>query len=88
MRCWKTEIKLVAEFPEFRQFESGLLNNDFQNLTQPKLLKQGNDKIVISELFLEFLKTRKDISPLERDYLLSYTLSGVWFEIQQYEKLW
>jgi len=71
----KDRDKMVAEFPEFRQFELRLLNNDFQKFAQPKLLKQGNDKIVISELFLEFLKTRKDISPLERDYLLSYTLS-------------
>ena len=71
----KDRDKMVAESPEFRQFELGSLNNDFQKFAQPKLLKQGNDKIVISELFLEFLKTRKDISPLEKDYLLSYTLS-------------
>ena len=68
----KDNDKLVRNHPVYRNYLLSTLSQDFQIFSSKNAAK--NAKASDSELFAEFLETRKDISQLTKDYLLAFVI--------------
>jgi thiol-disulfide isomerase/thioredoxin len=69
----KDNDKMVENQPIFRNYLLAKISNDFQSFAQTN--KTRNPKDETAETFSKFLDTRKDLSQITKDYLLSLILS-------------
>lgn len=65
--------ELITQIPLYRNVLLGSLSADFQKFAQPKI--KNNTQILVSEIFADFLKQRKDLSDTAKDYLFSYIIA-------------
>lgn len=65
--------KMVASSPFFRQYLLQKISMDFQKFAEAKA--KGKTDISTSELFNDFLKTKKDLSQTTKDYLLAFVIA-------------
>lgn len=66
--------RYVREMPVYRDYMLSKLNQDFQQYAQSKI-KNPSDQPMISELFAGFLKQRKDLSKVSKDYFFAYVIA-------------
>ena len=70
----KNNDRMIKDFPMYREYQVNKLNDDFQKYmgTQPQ-----NPKVqpMFSEVFSNYLKTRKDLSQTAKDYFFAYILA-------------
>lgn len=69
----KDNDEMIRDFPMYREYQLNKLNGDFQKYmsSQP----QAKEQPLISKLFGEYLKTRKDLSQTAKDYFFAYIIS-------------
>lgn len=67
--------KMIQESPMYREYLLGTLNADFQAFAQPKMMNASGNAPMISDLFAQFLKTKKELSTTAKDYLFAYIIS-------------
>lgn len=67
----KNGDKLIKEIPMYRNLLLNDMSADFQKYVE----KNQNNKLSGTENFLNFLKTRNELSQTAKDYLLSYVMS-------------
>lgn len=65
--------KMVASSPYFRQYLLQKVSIDFQKFAEAKA--KGKTDVTTSELFSDFLKTKKDLSQTTKDYLLAFVIA-------------
>ncbi|KQT15321.1 thioredoxin [Chryseobacterium sp. Leaf404] len=65
--------KMVASSPFFRQYLLTKISGDFQKFAEAKA--KGKTEISTSELFNDYLKTKKDLSQTTKDYLLAFVIA-------------
>ncbi|WP_343659944.1 TlpA disulfide reductase family protein [Chryseobacterium sp.] len=65
--------KMLKMSPVYRSYLLNKYNLDFQNFAKPKASKDPS--ITLSELFAEFLKSKKDVPQIKKDYLLSFIIA-------------
>ncbi len=65
--------RLLKNQPIYRNYLLGKLSPDFQKFVSAH---QKRDNALSSELFAEFLDTKKDMSQLTKDYLLAFVLTS------------
>lgn len=70
----KDENEMIREIPVYREYILGKLNGEFQQFATPKM-QDPTKRPLMSEIFAEFLKTKKDLSPLAKDYLYAYVVA-------------
>lgn len=72
----KDADKLVKEFPMYREYVLGTLNSEFQEFAQPKILNASpTNPPLLSDLFSQFIKNRKELSDTVKDYIFAYIIS-------------
>ncbi len=72
----KNNDRLIRDIPIYRNYMLNSLNADFQKFAQTKMQgKNPAQQPMVSEIFAEFLKTRKDLSQISKDYFLSYVMA-------------
>lgn len=64
---------MVQSSPFFRQYLLTKISQDFQKYAENKA--KGKTDVVTSELFNDFLKTKKDLSQTTKDYLLAFVIA-------------
>lgn len=62
----------VKEFPAYRQYLLMQLEEEFSNFAQSSQLPE----LTLTELFIKFLETKKDISQETKDYLVSFVATS------------
>ena len=75
----KTDItkngdRMIKTIPIYRDYMLNKLNPDFQKFAQGKFTNPAAMPL-LGEAFVEFLKTRKDVSATAKDYFLAYVVS-------------
>jgi len=65
--------EMVKSSPFFRQYILTKISADFQKFAENKA--KGKTDVVTSELFNDFLKTKKDLSQTTKDYLLAFVIA-------------
>ncbi|WP_312078781.1 TlpA disulfide reductase family protein [Chryseobacterium sp.] len=65
--------EMVKSSPFFRQYLLTKISGDFQKYAESKT--KGKTDIVTSEIFDDFLKTKKDLSQTAKDYLLAFVIA-------------
>lgn len=65
--------EMVKSSPFFRQYLLTKISPDFQKFAEAKA--KGKTDVVTSELFNDFLKTKKDMSQITKDYLLAFVVA-------------
>lgn len=80
----KDNDKLVAEFPMYREYLLTNLKSEFDVFVQNKM-KNTKETPLVSEIFAEFIKAKKEISSITQDYLLAYTISQADINYQNYK---
>lgn len=70
----KNSDQMVRDFPMFREYMLNELMGDFQKYRTNQPAKAPTEELV-SQTFAEYLKTRKDLSSVKKDYFLSYVLT-------------
>ncbi len=70
----KNSDQMIRDFPMFREYMLNQLMGDYQKYRMNQPAKQGEQEL-ISESFAKYLKTRKDLSNVAKDYFISYALS-------------
>lgn len=78
--------KMVQESPMYREYLLSTLNADFQAFAQPKMMNASGNAPLISELFAQFLKNRKELSTTAKDYLFAYIISQADINYQNTKK--
>ncbi|SEF99883.1 Cytochrome oxidase Cu insertion factor, SCO1/SenC/PrrC family [Halpernia humi] len=68
----KNVDRLVENHPQYRNYLLGTLGEDFQKYSTDK---NKDQKQTTSQVFSEFLKTKKDLSQTAKDYLLAYVIA-------------
>ncbi|MCW3160249.1 TlpA family protein disulfide reductase [Chryseobacterium oryctis] len=64
---------LLKEHPVYRQFLLSKMSPDFQKYAEAK--SKGKTDVTTSELFNEYLKGKKDVSQITKDYLLAFVMA-------------
>ncbi len=70
----KNKERMLKNQPLYRNYLLGKLNKDFMEFGQKK--SQAGQQQPSSVLFSEFLDSRKELSDLEKDYLLAYIIAS------------
>ncbi|REC78857.1 TlpA family protein disulfide reductase [Chryseobacterium rhizosphaerae] len=65
--------KMLKISPTYRSYLLNKYNSDFQKFAEPRASK--NPSVTLSELFTEFMKSKKDTPQLTKDYLLSFVIA-------------
>ncbi|RKT00920.1 TlpA family protein disulfide reductase [Chryseobacterium defluvii] len=65
--------QMVKENPVYRQYLLTKMSPDFQKYAEGK--SKGKTDITTSELFTEYLKSKKDLSQTAKDYLLAFVMA-------------
>jgi len=65
--------EMVKESPAYRSYLLSKMSQDFQKYAETK--SKGKTDITTSELFSQYLKDKKDISQLTKDYLLAFVMA-------------
>lgn len=65
--------EMVKNSPFYRQYLLSKISNDFQKFAEAKT--KTNKEITTSEVFNDFLKTKKDFSQTTKDYLLAFVMA-------------
>lgn len=65
--------QMVKENPAYRSYLLSKMSPDFQKYAEAK--SKGKTDITTSELFNQYLKEKKDISQLTKDYLLAFVMA-------------
>lgn len=68
----KDTDRLVENHPQYRNYLLGTMGEDFQKYAAEK---NKDQKQTTSQVFSEFLKTKKDLSQTTKDYLLAYVIA-------------
>lgn len=66
--------QMVREFPMYREYLLSKINGDFQTFAGPKMTNPQSMPL-LGQLYSDFLKTRKEITPVAKDYILAYVIS-------------
>lgn len=64
---------MVKVSPFYRQYLLTKMSSDFQKFAQSK--SQAKSDLTTSEIFVDYLKTKKDVSQTEKDYLLAFVIA-------------
>lgn len=64
--------RLVENHPQYRNYLLSTMAEDFQKYSQAH---NKDQKLSTSQVFSEFLKTKKDLSQITKDYLLAYVIA-------------
>lgn len=64
--------RLVQNHPQYRNYLLGTMGEDFQKYDDAN---NKDKKKTTSEVFSEYLKTKKDLSQTAKDYILAYVIS-------------
>ncbi|MBQ0152491.1 MAG: TlpA family protein disulfide reductase, partial [Chryseobacterium sp.] len=65
--------EMVKNSPFYRQYLLSKLSNDFQKFAEAK--SKTNKDITVTEMFNDFLKSKKDYSQITKDYLLAFVMA-------------
>ena len=65
--------EMVKSSPFFRQYLLTKISADFQKFAESKT--KGKTDVITSEIFDDFLKTKKDLSQTAKDYLLAFVIA-------------
>lgn len=68
----KNTDRLVENHPQYRNYLLGTMGEDFQKYSTEK---NKDQKQSTSQVFSEYLKTKKDLSQTAKDYLLAYVIA-------------
>lgn len=68
----KNNDEMIKTLPIYRDYLLNKLNPDFQQFASTQ--NPGSNP-VLAELFINFLKTKKDMSQITKDYLLGYVIA-------------
>lgn len=79
----KDQDKMIAEIPAYRDYMLNRMNPDFQKYAQSQSV--GADTM-ISDVFAKFLKTKKDLSQVTKDYLYAYVIAQSDINFNNYKK--
>lgn len=84
----KTELsqkhdQMIREIPAYRDYVLNSMNADFQKFAQSQ--NPGPDTM-ISDVFAKFLKTKKDLSQVTKDYLYAYVIAQSDINFNNYKK--
>lgn len=79
----KDQDKMIAEIPAYRDYMLNRMNQDFQKFAQSQSV--GPDTL-ISDVFAKFLKTKKDLSQVTKDYLYAYVIAQSDINFNNYKK--
>lgn len=64
---------MVKEHPLYREYLLAKMSPDFQKYAEGK--SKGKTDVTTSELFTEYLKSKKDLSQTAKDYLLAFVMA-------------
>ncbi len=70
----KNNDRMIKNIPVFRDYMLKKLSPEFQKWAQAKY-PNPDPNMLVSEAFAEFLKTKKDISQVSKDYFVAYVMS-------------
>lgn len=70
----KNGDRMIKTVPIYRDYMLNKLNPDFQKFAQSKYTNPASMPL-LGEAFVEFLKTRKDVSQVAKDYFIAYVVS-------------
>ncbi len=70
----KDENEMIREIPVYREYILGKLNGEFQQFAMTKM-QNPEKRPLMSEVFADFLKTKKELSQLAKDYLYAYVVA-------------
>lgn len=70
----KDQDRLVKDFPMYREYQLNKLNADFQKYLSSQNLNAPQQPMM-SEVFGKYLKTRKDLSTIKKDYFFAYVMA-------------
>lgn len=70
----KNDDRLIRDFPMYREYKLSKIQPDFQKYLAT-LPQNQKEQPMISEVFANYLKTRKDLSNTAKDYFFGYVLA-------------
>lgn len=65
--------ELLQQSPSYRNYLLSTMGEDYMKFSATKM--KANPDAITSEVFADFLNSKKDISQLEKDYLLAYVIA-------------
>ena len=73
MSLQEDKDQLIKEHPLYRNYLLSKMSGDFQKYATAQT--QGKTDMITSEVFSSYLKQRKDLSPIAKDYLLAFVMA-------------
>lgn len=70
----KNSDRMVRDIPVFRDYMLNKMNPDFQKYASEKI-KNPAESPLLGAVFADYLKTKKDLSQVAKDYSLAYIIS-------------
>lgn len=67
--------EMVKSNPAYRSYLLSKMSPDFQKYAESKTKGKAKDEFTTSELFDQFLKDKKDVSQITKDYLLAFVMA-------------
>lgn len=85
----KYNNRLIRNYPMYREYQLNKLNSDFQKYVAT-LPQNPKEQPLLSEVFGNYLKTRKDLSSTEKNYFYAYVLAQSdlnFMNVKHYDKI-
>lgn len=83
----KDSDNLLKNYPIFREYQLNKLQGDFQKYSQGlKMSENPSEQPLFSKIFSDYLKTRKDLSTVAKDYFFSFILTQSDLNFLNYDK--
>lgn len=84
----KYNDRKIRTIPQYREFVIGKIAEDYTKYSQKIMMSEKPDEEpkLLSQVFSDFLKTRKDLSALTKEYLFAYVISQTDINPEYFDK--